>query len=121
MDAKVPWQNRKHQKDGLAFDSEIDLVDDLTERAIAWRKARSKIAAVQSLESLICGSKTPSSRTRTLLHCQGRNQLLLTGRFVVPNYNKWLKEQRETDLKDPKRTRCAKKKYVHNMLATNKT
>jgi hypothetical protein len=27
---------------------------------------------------------------------------LLTGRFVVPNYNKWLKEQRETDLKDPK-------------------
>ena len=90
-------------KDGLAFDSEIDLVDDFTERAIAWRKARSKIAAVQSLgkSDLWIKDAIKSNPYASSLSKEEINSLL-TGRFVVPNYNKWLKEQRETDLKDPK-------------------
>jgi len=90
-------------KDGLAFDSEIDLVDDLTERAVAWRKARSKIAAVQSLGKSDLWIKD-AIKSNPYASSLSKEEItsLLTGRFVVPNYNKWLKEQRETDLKDPK-------------------
>lgn len=90
-------------KDGLAFDSEIDLVDDLTERAVAWRKARSKIAAVQSLGKSDLWIKD-AIKSNPYASSLSKEEIisLLDGRFVVPNYNKWLKEQRETDLKDPK-------------------
>lgn len=90
-------------KDTMFSDASVDFKGDLLAKAEAWRFARKKVQYVQSLgkSDLWIKDAIKSNPYASSLSKEEINSLL-TGRFVVPNYNKWLKEQRETDLKDPK-------------------
>ena len=94
------------KKDGVVTETSAEFKDNLIERANAWRKARAKIAAVQSLgksdawiREAIKANPYASSLSKDEVNS------LLSGRFRVPDYNKWLKGQRDRDLKDPKNVR----------------
>lgn len=90
-------------KDTLFSDASVDFKGDLLAKAEAWRFARKKVQYVQSLGKSDLWIKD-AIKSNPYASSLSKEEIisLLDGRFVVPNYNKWLKEQRETDLKDPK-------------------
>ena len=93
-------------KDGLISDTSLDLAGDLTTRAMAWKSARAKVAAVQSLgksdawiEEAIDANPYTSSMSKDEV------ESLLDGVFRVPDYQEWLDKQYEMDIADPKNAR----------------
>lgn len=93
-------------KDGLLSGTSLDLAGDLTTRAMAWKSARAKVAAVQSLgksdewiEEAIDANPYTSSMSKDEV------ESLLDGVFRVPDYQEWLDKQYEMDIADPKNAR----------------